>query len=167
MSSSNLKPITVWGKGGANPPKVAIILEELGVPYEIVKTMFADIKKPEYLAINANGRMPAIKDPNNGDLVLWESGAIIEYLVERYDTAHGLGFEPGSHEAQHARQWLFYQATGQGLYYGQASWFTFFHPEKLPSAVEPDDFPYVKDWLDRMMKRESVRKVYDSFQQGH
>ncbi len=33
-------------------------------------------------------------------------------------------------------QWLFFQASGQGPYYGQAAWFTFFHPEKIPSAQE-------------------------------
>ena len=33
-------------------------------------------------------------------------------------------------------QWLFFQSSGQGPYYGQAAWFTFYHPEKVPSAVE-------------------------------
>ncbi|KAJ6088361.1 hypothetical protein N7486_009622 [Penicillium sp. IBT 16267x] len=66
-----------------------------------------------------NGRLPAIYDPNT-DLRLWESGAIVEYLVERYDTSRKISFESGSMEAQLARQWLFFQASGQGPYYGQA-----------------------------------------------
>lgn len=138
--ASQLKPIKVWGKGGPNPPKVAIVLEELGLPYEIVPVPFSDVKKPEYLAINPNGRIPAIHDPNT-DLTLWESGAILEYLIERYDTTHTLGFPPGSNESYHAKQWLFFQTTGQGPYYGQLTWFSRFHPEKIPSAIER----YVKE----------------------
>lgn len=78
---STIKPIKVWGKGGPNPPKVAILLEELGVPYEAIAVPLADVKKPEYLAVNPNGHLPSIYDPNT-DLTLWESGAIVEYLIE-------------------------------------------------------------------------------------
>lgn len=117
--SSDLKPIIVHGKGGPNPPKVVMILEELGLPYEFAATTFADIKKPDYLAVNPNGRLPAIHDPNR-DLTLWESGAIIEYLVETYDKENKISFPKGSNEGYLTKQWLFYQATGQGPYYGQA-----------------------------------------------
>ncbi|KAL1836731.1 hypothetical protein VTJ49DRAFT_4723 [Mycothermus thermophilus] len=133
---TNLKPIKVYGKGGPNPPKVAMVLSELGIPHEIQEISPSEVKQPSYLAINPNGRLPAIHDPNT-DLTLWESGAILDYLVERYDSAsHRLSFPAGSTEAQHARQWLFFQTTGQGPYYGQAHWFERSHPEKLPSAVE-------------------------------
>ena len=138
--SQQLKPIKVWGQGGPNPPKVAIILEELGVPYEEVAIPYSDIKQPEYLAINPNGRLPSIQDPNTG-ITLWESGAIVEYLIERYDTSHKLSFEQGTPEYYHAKQWLFFQTTGQGPYYGQAAWFIKFHHEQVPSAVER----YVKE----------------------
>ena len=132
---SHLKTIKVWGKGGPNPPKVIILLEELGLPHEIVAIGFSELKNPEYLAINPNGRMPSIYDPNT-ELTLWESGAIVEYLIERYDTEHRFSFAPGTAESYHAKQWLFFQTTGQGPYYGQAVWFTKFHGEKVPSAVE-------------------------------
>ena len=134
--SSQLKPIKVWGQGGPNPAKVSIILEELGLPYEVIPFLpFTDTKKPEYIAINPNGRLPAIQDPNTG-ITLWESGAIIEYLMERYDTKHRLSFAPGTPESYHAKQWLYFQATGQGPYYGQAVWFKGYHSEQVPSAVE-------------------------------
>lgn len=133
--SSKIKPIKVFGKRGPNPPKVNIILEELGLPYEVDPIPHSDVKKPEYVAINPNGRLPAIYDPNT-DLTLWESGAIIEYLIERYDTEHRLSFAPGTSESYHAKQWLHFQGTGQGPYYGQAGWFSVYHPEKLPSAIE-------------------------------
>lgn len=133
--SSQLKPIKVWGQGGPNPPKVAMILEELSLPYEAIPFPFSDIKKPEYLTINPNGRLPSIHDPNT-DITLWETGAIIEYLIGRYDTNHRLSFEPGTPEFYHAKQWLFFETTGQGPYYGQAAWFKKFHHEQLPSAIE-------------------------------
>lgn len=107
-SSTTLNPITIWGKGGPNPPKVRIIAQELGLPYEVKDINFADLKQPEFLKINPNGRMPAIQDPNT-DLTLWESGAIIEYLVEKYDTERKISFEPGSKESYLAKQWLFFQ----------------------------------------------------------
>lgn len=75
--SSTLKPIKLWGRAGLNPSKVKIILEELSLPYEAISVPLATVKNPEYVAINPNGRLPAIYDPNT-DLTLWESGAIIE-----------------------------------------------------------------------------------------
>ena len=133
--SSQIKPIKLWGHGGPNPPKVAIVLEELGIPYEQVPISLAEVKGPEYTAINPNGRIPAIYDPNT-DLTLWESGAIVEYLTKRYDTDLKFSFPSGSNEEALARQWLFFQVSGQGPYYGQLAWFTKYHPEKIHSARE-------------------------------
>lgn len=133
--SSAVRPIKLYGQGGLNPAKVRILLEELHIPFEAISVKLADVKNPEYVAINPNGRVPAIYDPNSG-ITLWESGAIMEYITERYDSKHQMSFPPGSNEAYHAKQWLFYQMSGQGPYYGQASWFLNFHPEKLPSAIE-------------------------------
>lgn len=108
MTMSSLKPIKIYGKQGPNPPKVAMVAEALDLPYEIEAISHEDIKKPEYLEINPNGRIPAIQDPNTG-LTLWESGAIIEYLIEKYDTEHKISFAKGSHEHYLAKQWLYFQ----------------------------------------------------------
>jgi glutathione S-transferase len=116
--SSSIKPITIHGKHGPNPPKVRMVCEELGLPYELDDVQFADLKKPEFLKINPNGRMPAIHDPNT-NLTLWESGAIIEYLVEKYDTENKLSFASGSTDAYLAKQWLFFQVSGM---YWSVSW---------------------------------------------
>lgn len=132
---SELRPIKVWGSGGPNPPKVTMILEELNLPYEVNTIPFPDVKKPEYTAINPNGRLPSIYDPNT-NITLWESGAIVEYLIEKYDTKNLISFTPGTAEYFHAKQWLFFQTTGQAPYYGQAAWFTKFHQEHLPSALD-------------------------------
>jgi glutathione S-transferase len=105
---SDIKPIVIYGKHGPNPPKVRIVAEELGLPYDLKDVAFSEVKEAEFLAVNPNGRMPAIYDPNT-DLTLWESGAIIEYLIEKYDTEHKISFAPGSKEAYLAKQWLFFQ----------------------------------------------------------
>lgn len=138
--SSQTKPIKIYGKGGPNPLKIAIIFNELDIPYEIVSVPFSDVKKPEYVAINPNGRLPSIQDPNTG-ITLWESGAIIEYLIDHYDPGHKLSFSPGSAEWYHSKQWLHFQMSGQGPYFGQVIWFTKFHGEIIPSAIER----YVKE----------------------
>ena len=84
--------------------------------------------------------MPAIVDPNNGDFVLWESGAIIEYLIDLYDKEHHLS--PADPKQRYeAKQWLFFQTSGQGPYFGQAAWFHFFHGEKVQTARDR----YVKE----------------------
>lgn len=78
--------------------------------------------------------MPAIEDPNT-NLTLWESGAIYQYLVEQYDTGGRLTHATlaGRH---HCNQWLHFQVSGQGPYFGQCGWFGHLHPERIPSAVE-------------------------------
>ncbi|MCJ1228516.1 hypothetical protein MMC12_005177 [Toensbergia leucococca] len=132
--STQLKPLKIWGKGGPNPPKPAILMEELNLPYEIIPLPFTEVKTPSYTAINPNGRLPSIHDPNT-NITLWETGAIIEYLTELYDPTHRLSFAPGTPDSFHAKQWLYFQTTGQGPYYGQAVFFKKYHPEHLPSAI--------------------------------
>ncbi|KAL9046572.1 MAG: hypothetical protein Q9214_000625 [Letrouitia sp. 1 TL-2023] len=132
--SSQLKPIKIYGDNKSpNPAKVQMVVKELDLPYEIVDIPFSDTKKPEYTSVNPNGRLPAIHDPNSG-ITLWESGAIIEYLVEQYDKNRVLSFEPGTPEYYQAKQWLYFQTSGQGPYYGQAVWFLKYHAENLESA---------------------------------
>lgn len=61
------KPIALYANGPSpNPKKVAIVLEELGVPYEIITTPYTEVKQEPFLSLNPNGRLPAIKDPNTG-----------------------------------------------------------------------------------------------------
>lgn len=137
----SLKPITLYGHGaGPNPWKVIMVLEELNIPYTHQIVDFADIKKEPYVSINPNGRVPAIEDPNTG-ITLWESGAIVEYLVETYDKQKSISFSSGSQEYFQAKQWLHFQMSGQGPYFGQAIWFTYYHSEKIASAQER----YVKE----------------------
>ncbi|PIG85725.1 glutathione transferase 1, partial [Aspergillus arachidicola] len=127
MAKLNTKPITVWlTPSGPNPWKVQVlidstvvlILEELQVPYVIESFRFNDVKLKPYTDIFPNGRVPAIVDPNN-NLTLWESGAIIRYLGEVYDTDKKLTYE-SLNERHLLNQYLHFQMSGQGPYYGQA-----------------------------------------------
>ncbi|KAF7555337.1 hypothetical protein G7Z17_g2249 [Cylindrodendrum hubeiense] len=136
MSSEQVKPIRLWTHtNGPNPWKVVFVLEELQIPYEEHYIEFPEMKKPAFEKISINGRVPAIEDENTG-ITLWESGAILEYLVETYDRARKISFEPGTAEYYHAKQWLHFQMSGQGPYFGQAVWFYKHHPEDVQTAKD-------------------------------
>lgn len=97
---------------------MAIILEELHVPYTMKLLETSELKSPNFEAINPNGKVPAIVDPNT-QVTLWESGAIIQYLLENYDKDCSISFKSVPEKYQ-VDQWLFFQASGQGPYFGQA-----------------------------------------------
>ncbi|KFY32223.1 hypothetical protein V493_00393 [Pseudogymnoascus sp. VKM F-4281 (FW-2241)] len=128
-----VQPIKLYTvAAGPNPWKVAIFLEELGIPYTNEVKTFAELKEEPYLDINPNGRVPAIQDTNTG-FTISESGAILQYLAETYDTTNK--FHHASGEEKYAEyQWLHFQTSGQGPYFGQKAWFSNYHAEKLPSA---------------------------------
>ncbi|KEY74241.1 hypothetical protein S7711_00399 [Stachybotrys chartarum IBT 7711] len=130
---SESKPITFYNHAsGPNPRKITILLDELNVPYETIDV--ANPKEESYLAVNPNGRLPAIHDPNTG-LTIWESAAIMEYLVDRYDKDNKLG--PITEADKWAlKQYMYFQMSGQGPYFGQYVWFNVYHPEDVPSAKE-------------------------------
>ena len=136
----SLKPITLYSHAaGPNPWKVAIILEELGLPFEHKFMNFAEVKEEPYISISPNGRVPAIEDPNfdsGKGIKLWESGAIIDYLVDQYDTDGKLSYDAKDPRRYQTRVWEHFQMSGQGPYFGQLIWFTRYHAEKLPSAQE-------------------------------
>ncbi|KAI0761930.1 glutathione S-transferase C-terminal-like protein [Trametes elegans] len=122
---------------GPNGWKVDMVFEELGLSR---RTVYLDLTKdeqhsPEHLKYNPNGRIPTLIDHRNGDFAVWESDAILAYLVEKYDVEHKISFGDLERKAQ-ILQWLFFQASGQGPYFGQAAHFLFYHPERIPSAVE-------------------------------
>ncbi|RYP12130.1 hypothetical protein DL767_011466 [Monosporascus sp. MG133] len=134
---------------GPNAWKVVVILEELGVPYEIkafkltmsrrslssTSTQMAEsLARTSCLFAVYMLTVAAVEDPNS-DLVLWESGALIRYLIEQYAVNKTLTYD-SLKEKHHLNQWLQFQMSSQGPYYGVASWFNVLHPEKLPSAIE-------------------------------
>lgn len=96
VMSSNIKPLILHAHTtGPNPIKIAIALEKLKLPYEVKLWEFGDnsengLKGAKFLAINENGRVPALEDPNTG-VVSWESGAVMNYIRRKYDTENKLG----------------------------------------------------------------------------
>lgn len=133
-----MEPIVVWqapSGAGPNAWKVIIVLEELSLPYNIAWIPYSDTKSEPFISLNPNGRVPAMKDPNTG-VVLFESGAIMEYLVDRYDREEKLTYsEARLHDRYLVKSWLHFQMSGQGPYFGQKMWFTFFHPESNLTSV--------------------------------
>jgi glutathione S-transferase len=102
-----MSKLKIYGVPGSRAYRTLWMANELGLDYENVPTHFADggTKKPEFLAINPNGHIPAIDDSG---LKLWESMAINLYLAKK----HGKGFWPASLEGEaQAMQWSFWVMT--------------------------------------------------------
>ena len=107
-----------------NGVKVSIMLEEIGLPYEphLVSFDSNDQKSAEFLSLNANGKIPAILDPNGPGgkpLGLWESGAILIYLADK--TGQLLAKDPATR--YRTIQWLMFQMSGVGPMFGQVGFF--------------------------------------------
>jgi GSH-dependent disulfide-bond oxidoreductase len=119
-----------------NPAKVALFLEESGLPYEVVPV---DTRKGEqfaasFVAINPNSKTPAITD---GDVRVFDSTAILMYLAEK--TGRFLP-EHGPRARGELLSWLMFIATGIGPYSGQAVHFKHFAPKGLDYAVDRYQF---------------------------
>jgi GST-like protein len=103
-----------------NGKKAPILLAELDWPYELhlVNLGQNDQKKPEYLRINPNGKIPALVDterPDGGMVTVFESGAILEYLADKASRFLPRD-EPGRSEVL---SWAYWQAGGPGPFFGQ------------------------------------------------
>ncbi|NEU12742.1 glutathione S-transferase family protein [Methylobacterium sp. BTF04] len=117
--------------GSPNPTKVALLLEELGLPYEPIPidTRTGDQFAPDFLALNPNGKVPVIVD---GDVTVFDSNAILLYLAEKAGQ-----FLPLTPDARGPLlSWLMFVATGVGPFSGQAVHFRHFAPESVPYAKE-------------------------------
>jgi glutathione S-transferase len=114
--------------------KASVTLEELEIPYEVHAIDLAanEQKQPEFLAINPNGRIPAIVDREEGDLAVFESGAIMIHLAEK------AGRLLPTDRAGRARvlSWLMFQMGGVGPMMGQANVFYRYFPEKIQPAID-------------------------------
>ena len=110
-----------------NGVKISIMLEEIGLPYEVHLVDFNkhDQTTPEFLSLNPNGKIPAIIDPNGPGgqpLPLLESGAILQYLAEK--TGKLIPADPARH--WQTIQWVHFQMGGIGPMFGQVGFFNKF-----------------------------------------
>ena len=126
--------ITLYSAPTPNGWKASIVLEELGLKYSVRSVNLGRLeqKEPWFLAINPNGRIPAIVDHGNGDFVVFESGAILAYLAEKT----GKLMPTDAKGRSRVMQWLMFQMGGVGPMMGQANVFHHYAPEKIPYAIE-------------------------------
>jgi glutathione S-transferase len=116
--------LDVYTAATPNGKKIPIALAELGIPYELHLIDFKtnQQKSPEYLAINPNGKIPALVDrsaEHGVPIVIFESGAILLYLAER----SGKLLPKDTRGRTEVLSWLFWQIGGPGPMFGQAGAF--------------------------------------------
>jgi len=108
-----------------NGVKISIMLEEIGLPYEVHRIDFAkgDQKSDAYRSLNPNGKIPALIDPDGpggSPLALFESGAMLQYLADKT----GKLLPPRAR--WHVLQWLYFQVGGVGPMFGQVGFYVKF-----------------------------------------
>ena len=126
--------IDLYTAATPNGHKISIALEELALPYDMhVLDLAANVQKePWFLAINPNGRIPAIVDRAAGDFAVFESGAILVYLAEKT----GRLMPSDAKARSQVLQWLMFQMGGVGPMMGQANVFHRYFPEKIQAAID-------------------------------
>jgi GST-like protein len=126
--------IDLYTAATPNGHKASIALEELALPYTLhaLDLMKNDQKQPAYLAINPNGRIPAIVDRDEEDFAVFESGAILIYLAEKT----GKLMPQDAKGRSRVMQWLMFQMGGVGPMMGQANVFFRYFPEKIQPAID-------------------------------
>ncbi|KAH6603272.1 hypothetical protein Trco_008047, partial [Trichoderma cornu-damae] len=145
--------ITLYTAGTPNGIKITILLEELGLEYKIRTLQFStnEQKAPWFLEINPNGRIPAITDTwtDGSEIRVFESGAVMQYIVDRYDKDHKVSYPSGSKETWEVNSWaslfslacgvtrcdLHWQMAGLGPMQGQANHFQRYAPEKIEYGI--------------------------------
>ena len=126
--------IDLYSAATPNGHKVSIALEELALPYALHSLDLHQgvQKEPWFLAINPNGRIPAIVDREADDFAVFESGAILVYLADKAGT-----LLPQDAKARSVvMQWLMFQMGGIGPMMGQANVFYRYFPEKIQPAID-------------------------------
>ncbi|KAL8927608.1 MAG: hypothetical protein Q9172_001318 [Xanthocarpia lactea] len=139
VASPKTPDITLYTAQTPNGIKVSITLEELGVPYKTHAIDFSKETQKEawFLEINPNGRIPALTDTftDGRTIRLFESGSIMQYLIEQYDMEHKISYPKGSRESYEVNNWLFFLNAGVGPMQGQANHFFRYAPEKIPYGI--------------------------------
>ncbi len=126
--------ITLYTAATPNGHKASVTLEELALPYTVhaLNLMKGEQKTAHFLAINPNGRIPAIVDPDEENFAIFESGAIMIYLAEKA----GKLLPTDVRGRSRVIQWLMFQMGGVGPMMGQANVFFRYMPEKIQPAID-------------------------------
>lgn len=128
--------IDVYAADTPNGVKIPIALEEIGAPYTVHRVNLAagEQKRPAFLKMNPNGRIPVIVDsdgPGGAPLTVFESGAILVYLADSF----GKLWPEGPAGRAEALQWTFFQAANIGPMFGQSGVFRR-HGERIAFGIE-------------------------------
>ncbi len=126
--------IDLYTAATPNGFKASVMLEEVALPYEVHRVDLAakEQKQDWFLAINPNGRIPAIVDRDAGDFAVFESGAILVYLAEKTGKLMPTDAEGRSE----VLQWLMFQMSGVGPMMGQANAFFRYWHETYQPAID-------------------------------
>ena len=148
-------PIAFYYWPTPNGYKIAIMLEETGLPYEVhpVNINARAQFEPAFLKISPNNKMPAIVDPDGPDgneLAIFESGAILQYLARKSE----MFYPTNERKRADVDQWLFWQVGGLGPMIGQALHFMKYAPEKVPYGIEryAKEVTRLLDVMDKQLK---------------
>lgn len=126
--------IDLYTSSTPNGWKASVMLEEIGMPYTVhpISLSQGEQKSPKFLAINPNGRIPALVDRANDDFAVFESGAILLYLAKK----SGKLLPKDEKGESRVTQWLMFQMGGVGPMMGQANVFYRYFPEKIQPAID-------------------------------
>jgi len=148
--------IDLYTAATPNGYKISIALEEMGLDYDVhhIDLMGGQQKDPEFLALNPNGRIPAIVDRDNDNLTIFESGAILIYLAGKT----GLLMPTDVKGRMDVLQWLMFQMGGVGPMQGQAHVFFRYFPEKIQPVI--DRYQHETKRLYAVMDKQLEHKDY-------
>lgn len=137
MALAPQNPYTLYYWPTPNGWKITIMLEECGLPYEVVPINIGKGEQfsPDFLSVSPNNKIPALVDPCSEDgapLSVFESGAILQYLARKTR----LFYPSVERERVEVDQWLFWQMGGLGPMAGQTHHFRIYAPEKIPYAID-------------------------------
>jgi len=126
--------IDLYTAATPNGWKASVTLEEMEIPYEVkwVKILEGEQHKPEYVALNPNGRIPTIVDHDAGGFAVFESGAILVYLAQK----SGKLMPSDAKGSSLVLQWLMFQMGGVGPMMGQANVFFRYSEVKIQSVID-------------------------------
>jgi GST-like protein len=128
--------ITLYTFTTPNGRKISIMLEELGLPYDVktINILKNEQFAPDFLAVAPNNKIPAIvdHDAEGGPLSLFESGAILTYLAEKT----GKFLAPSGAARFKTLEWLHWQMGGLGPMFGQLGFFGVFAKERMPVPTQ-------------------------------
>jgi GST-like protein len=144
-----------------NGVKVAIALEEIGLPYEVHRVSFDtnDQLSPEFLSLNPNNKIPAIIDPNGPGgkpLPLFESGAILIYLADKT----GKLLPQDAALRYQAIQWLMFQMGGIGPMFGQVGFFHKFAGKEIEDKRPRDRYVNESKRLLAVLDKQLEKKTW-------